>query len=202
MIDAREVGADVDLDVPGMAADGGLRMLHGRERPLAGPAGEAGRHHRPLQHRPGLGHHRMVQHAVGEAGGMDDAALGLEHHEPAVQPRGRPAGEDGLGQVRQVGVEIGEEGARIGPEVLPARRPHRRLCQVVESRDAVEVNPDSLHRRCPQAVRRPPLAARRAGYREMRRRTSPPWPCRPRRSRPGRRRRWPAAAPWPRAARW
>jgi hypothetical protein len=145
---------DIQLEEEREAAGELLRPPQRGDPSLAGAAGVGVRDQPALEERLADVHDRVVQHALGEAGGRDDTLLGVVNDE-LPEPPDREGARTELGRhACQVLIEVTAELLRLGARALAAQRPRKGQAQVVAVEDPLKQRTRSPHRR-PSRIERP-----------------------------------------------
>lgn len=113
MVDIGEIVSNVDLRVPPRPLRKLLRTAHGGMRPFARPTRIGIENQGTVQNRPHPGHQRMMQNALPETGGVDQAGFRISDAETTHVAQGIRAIEDAGAQRRKLRVQIGSIGFHI-----------------------------------------------------------------------------------------
>ncbi|MEM9388216.1 MAG: hypothetical protein AAGA68_24410 [Pseudomonadota bacterium] len=112
VVDAGKVATDVNLRVVGISARVVLRALYRSERALALSASEGIVDQPTLEHRTHLGHQRMVQYALFEGRGVNEAPLRIPYPERAHAADFHRTIENGVSEGNEVALQRSCEGRR------------------------------------------------------------------------------------------
>ena len=145
VIDAGEVTRHIHLHPPAIALQMALHLRHGGMYAKAGPAGEAGCHQRAFELRLGQVEDGVMQHAIGKAGGGDDAALGIADGELAHPALRRLPIPDGRRQAREARFQLRQPACHAGTALLAARGLGHCQQQVVARGDLLQGDCQPLH---------------------------------------------------------